>query len=48
MITLTNQFRQLTSTAIILGIIFGILMIWPSIIALFLGVLLLLRACTSE
>jgi UPF0716 family protein affecting phage T7 exclusion len=48
MITLANQFRQLTSTAIILGMICGILMIWPGIIALFLGVPLLLRACTSE
>ena len=49
MITLNNRFVQLMSTAILLVMVFGFLsLIWPVIIALFLGVLLLLRACSAE
>lgn len=44
MITVKNQLAQLTSAALILVIVFGVLMIWPGIIALFLGVLLLLQS----
>jgi hypothetical protein len=44
MITVKNQIAQLTSAMIILSITFGVLMIWPGIIALFVGVLLLLQS----
>ena len=49
MITLNNRFVQLMSAAILLVMVFGLLsLIWPVIIALFLGVLLLLRAFSAE
>lgn len=48
MITAQNQFLQLRSAAIILVIIFGFLMLWPGIIGLFLGVLLLLKSCCAK
>lgn len=48
MTSVNNQFAQLTSVATILGIMFGVLMIWPGIIALLLGVLLPLRSCSAE
>lgn len=48
MITVKNQLVQLTSAAIIFVMIFGVLMIWPGIMALFLGVFLLLQSCGAE
>lgn len=49
MITLNKPFVRLTSAAILLVMIFGLLsLIWPIIIALFPGVFLLLRACSAE
>ncbi len=50
MITLNKPFVRLTSAAILLVMVFGLLsLIWPIIIiALFLGVFLLLRACSTE
>lgn len=49
MITLNKPFVRLTSAAILPVMVFGLLsLIWPIIIALFLGVFLLLRACSAE
>ena len=49
MITLRSRFVQLTSAAILLVMGFAALsLIWPAIIALFVGVLLLLRSCSTE
>ena len=49
MTTVKSQFVQLTSAGIILVLIFGTLsMIWPGILALFLGVFLLLQSCGAE
>lgn len=49
MITLNKPFVRLTSAAILLVMVFGLLsLIWPIIIALFPGVFLLLRACSAE
>lgn len=49
MVTLKNQLVQLMSAAIILVMVFGLLsLIWPIIIALFIGVLLLLRSYSAE
>ncbi|MFO0698321.1 MAG: hypothetical protein U0236_03755 [Nitrospira sp.] len=48
MITVKNQLLQLTFTAIVFGLVLGTLsMIWPGIIALFIGVLLLLQSCSA-
>lgn len=48
MVTVKSQFVQLTSAAIMLFIIFGLLsMVWPGILALFLGILLLLHSWSS-
>jgi hypothetical protein len=49
MITGKSQFVQLMSAGMMLVLIFGALsMIWPIIIALFLGVLLLIQSCSAE
>jgi hypothetical protein len=49
MITVKNQFLQLTLSAITFVLVVGALsMIWPGIIALFLGVLWLLQSFTAE
>ncbi len=49
MITVKNQFLQLTLSAITFVVVIGALsMIWPAIIALFLGVLLLLQSLGTE
>ncbi|MGZ8404231.1 MAG: hypothetical protein ACXW38_01035 [Nitrospira sp.] len=49
MITVKNQFLQLTLSAITFVFVIGALsMIWPAIIALFLGVLWLLQSFTAE
>jgi hypothetical protein len=49
MITVKNQFLQLTLSAITFVVVVGaLLMIWPAIFALFLGVLLLLQSCCAE
>lgn len=49
MITLNKPFVRLTSAAILLVMVFGLLsLIWPIIIALFPEVFLLLRACSAE
>ena len=49
MITVKSQFVQQTLAAITLVLVLGALsMIWPAIIALFLGVLLLLQSCSAE
>jgi hypothetical protein len=49
MITVKNQFLQLTLSAITFVLVVGALsMIWPAIIGLFLGVLLLLQSFTAE
>ena len=49
MITVKNQFLQLTLSAITFVVVIGALsMIWPAIIALFLGVLLLLQSLGVE
>jgi hypothetical protein len=49
MITVKSQFVQQTLAAITLILILGALsMIWPAIITLFLGVLLLLQSCSAE
>ena len=49
MITVKSQFVQQTLAAITLVLVLGALsMIWPVIIGLFLGVLLLLQSCSTE
>ena len=49
MITLSKRFVQSTSATILFVTVFVLLsMIWPIIITLFLGVFLLLRACSAE
>ena len=49
MITIKSQFVQQALAAITLVLVLGALsMIWPVIIALFLGVLLLLQSCGAE
>jgi hypothetical protein len=49
MITVKSQFLQLTLSAITFAFVIGALsMIWPAIIALFLGILLLLQSCCAE
>ncbi|MBX3332166.1 MAG: hypothetical protein KF722_17310 [Nitrospira sp.] len=49
MITVKSQFVQRTLAAITLVLVLGALsMIWPAIIGLFLGVLLLLQSCSAE
>jgi hypothetical protein len=49
MITAKSQFLQLTLSAITFVFVIGALsMIWPVIIALFLGVLWLLQSCCVE
>lgn len=49
MITLNKRFVQLTSAAILFVMVFVFLsLIWPSIITLFVGVFLLLRAYNAE
>jgi hypothetical protein len=49
MITVKNQILQLTLSAVTFAFVIGALsMIWPAIIALFLGVLLLLQSCCAE
>jgi phage-related minor tail protein len=49
MTTAKSQFVQQTLAAITLVLVLGALsMIWPAIIGLFLGVLLLLQSCGAE
>ncbi len=49
MITVKSQFLQLTLSAITFIVVLGALsLIWPGIIALFLGFLLLLQSCNAE
>ena len=49
MIIVKNQFLQLTLSAITFALVVGALsMIWPAIIALFLGVLWLLQSLGAE
>ena len=49
MITVKSQFLQLTVSAITFTFVLGALsLIWPAIIALFLGFLLLLQSCHAE
>ena len=49
MITAKSQFLQLTLSAITFVVVIGALsMIWPGIIALFLGVLWLLQSFNAE
>ena len=49
MITVKSQFLQLTLSAITFALVVGALsMIWPAIIALFLGVLWLLQSFNAE
>ena len=49
MIIVKNQFLQLTLSAITFALVVGALsMIWPAIIALFLGALLLLQSLGAE
>jgi hypothetical protein len=49
MITVKNQLLQLTLSAITFLLVVGALsMIWPAIIGLFLGVLLLLQSLGTE
>jgi hypothetical protein len=49
MITVKSQFLQLTLSAITFVFVIGALsMIWPAIIALFLGALLLLQSLGAE
>ena len=49
MITIKSQFLQLTLSAITFVVVIGALsMIWPVIIALFLGALLLLQSLGAE
>jgi hypothetical protein len=49
MITAQSQFLQLTLSAVTFVVVIGALsMIWPAIIALFLGVLWLLQSFSAE
>jgi hypothetical protein len=49
MITAKSQFLQLTLSAVTFVVVIGALsMIWPAVIALFLGVLWLLQSCCVE
>ena len=49
MITVKSQFLQLTLSAITFIFVLGALsLIWPGIIALFLGFLMLLQSCHAE
>ncbi len=49
MITVKSQFFQLTLAALTFFLVLGTLsMIWPAIIAVFLGVLLLLQSFSAE
>jgi hypothetical protein len=49
MITVRSQFLQLTLSAITFVLVIGALsMIWPAIIAVFLGVLMLLQSFTAD
>ncbi len=49
MITAKSQFLQLALSAITFIVVVGVLsMIWPAIIALSLGALLLLQSCCAE
>lgn len=49
MITVKSQFLQLTMSAITFVLVVGTLsMIWPTIIALFLGALLLFQSFSAE
>lgn len=49
MITVKSQLIQQMLAAITLVLVLGALsMIWPAMIALFLGVLLLLQSCSAE
>jgi hypothetical protein len=49
MSTVKSQFLQLTLSAITFLFVIGVLsMIWPAIIALFLGVLLLFQSLSAE
>ncbi|TKB60026.1 MAG: hypothetical protein E8D48_13785 [Nitrospira sp.] len=49
MITVKSQFLQLTMAAITFVLVVGALsMIWPGIIALFLGAILLFQSFTAE
>ena len=49
MITVKSQFFQLTLAALTFFVVLGTLsMIWPAIIAVFLGVLLLLQSFSAE
>lgn len=49
MITVKSQFVQQTLAAITFALVLGTLsMIWPVILTLFLGVLLLLQSCGAE
>jgi hypothetical protein len=49
MITAKSQFLQLTLSGIMFVLVLGALsMIWPAIIAVFLGVLMLLQSFTAD
>ena len=49
MITVKSQFLQLTLSVITFILVLGALsLIWPGIIALFLGFLLLLQSCHAD
>lgn len=49
MVTGKSQFRHLTLEAITFVLVLGMLsMIWPAIIAVFLGLILLLQSFTAE
>jgi hypothetical protein len=49
MITVKSQFLQLTLSVITFILVLGALsLIWPGIIALFLGFLMLLQSCHAE
>ncbi len=49
MITAKSQFLQLTLSAITFVVVIGALsMIWPAIIGIFLGVLMLLQSLSAE
>lgn len=49
MITVKNQFLEVVMSAMRLVLVLGaVSMIWPSIMALFFGVLLLFQSCSAE
>ncbi len=49
MITIKSQFVQHVLTALTLAFVLGVLsIIWPAIIAVFLGILLLLQSLNAE